>query len=215
MATIDLDAIRVASPCPVDWNSMQGDDQVRFCGKCQLNVYNLGAMSADEARGLIEKSEGRICVRFYRRHDGKVLTRDCPSGVRTVRRRRAGVAAGLAAAAGFAGGLMQGLRGRTLPVAEPVDVVQAPEVEVPTGREPMMGAVVYVPPTEVPADEAPADEAPADEIPTDESLDRADELPVPPPELMQGGLCAPDELRRGLEPVPPQDPVAPEAPRGR
>lgn len=202
MATIDLDAIRVASPCPMDWNSMQGDDQVRFCGKCQLNVYNLGAMSADEARGLIEKSEGRICVRFYRRHDGKVLTRDCPSGVRTVRRRRAGIAAGLAAAAGFAGGLMQGLRGRALPVTEPVDVVQLPEE--PIDLEPLMGAAVCLPPSEVPADEPPAEV---------DALDRAEDHPAPPPrpELMQGGLCPPDELRRALE---PDAPVGPDLPGG-
>ena len=117
MATIDLDAIQVAKPCQVPWESMDGDDLVRFCGQCRLNVYDLSALSSDEARALIEKHEGRLCVRFYRRRDGKVLTRDCPVGVRTVRRRRVGFAAGIAAAAGFAGGLMQGLRGRPLPVA--------------------------------------------------------------------------------------------------
>src|SRR6516162_8887116 len=37
--------LRVASPCPADWNAMQGDDRVRFCGQCEKNVYNLSAMT--------------------------------------------------------------------------------------------------------------------------------------------------------------------------
>jgi hypothetical protein len=137
VATIDLDAIQVAKPCPADWEAMEGDDRVRFCGQCRLNVYDLSALTSDEARALLEKSEGRVCVRFFRRRDGRILTRDCPVGVRTVRRRRAGIAAGLAAAAGFGGGLLQGLRGRGLPVVE--------REGVPIGREvplgPVMGAV--------------------------------------------------------------------------
>lgn len=116
MAAFDLDSIRVARPCKADWDRMEGDDRVRLCGDCRMNVYDLSALSADEARGLLEKHEGRICVRFWRRRDGKVLTSDCPVGVRSARRRQAGVAAGLAAAAGLAGGLFSGLRGRPLPL---------------------------------------------------------------------------------------------------
>jgi hypothetical protein len=147
MATINLDALRVASPCSVPWESMQGDDRVRFCGQCRLNVYDLSALSSDEARALLEKSEGRTCVRFFRRRDGTVLTRDCPVGARTVRRRRVGIAAGIAAAAGFAGGVLQGLRGRALPVAEQGQVcVEEPEpevVEVPeVGPGPADGEVI-------------------------------------------------------------------------
>jgi hypothetical protein len=88
-----LDGIKIASPCSASWDGMKGDDQVRFCGQCKLNVYNLSAMSLDEISTLLAKKEGRTCVRFFRRADGTVLTDDCPVGLRAVRRRLAMVAA--------------------------------------------------------------------------------------------------------------------------
>jgi len=36
-----LDHVRIAAPCPADWDRMLGNDRVRFCGQCSLNVYNL------------------------------------------------------------------------------------------------------------------------------------------------------------------------------
>jgi hypothetical protein len=79
--------VRVASPCKADWDQMIGSDRVRFCGQCSLNVYNLSAMTRDQAEHLIAANEGRLCVRFYRRNDGSILTRDCPVGLRAVRAR--------------------------------------------------------------------------------------------------------------------------------
>ena len=67
---------------------------MRFCGECKLNVYNLSAMGRDEAEQLVRNTEKRLCVRFYQRDDGTVLTQDCPVGLRAiVRRARARVAA--------------------------------------------------------------------------------------------------------------------------
>ncbi len=82
-----LSNVSVAAPCPADWNAMIGGDRVRFCGQCQLNVYNLSAMSKDEAESLIARTEGRLCVRFYRRKDGSILTDNCPVGLRALKRR--------------------------------------------------------------------------------------------------------------------------------
>jgi len=82
-----LKNLKVASPCHVGWESMSGNDRVRFCESCQLNVYNLSEMTSDEVRSLIVKSEGRLCGRMYRRADGSILTRDCPVGLRAVRLR--------------------------------------------------------------------------------------------------------------------------------
>ena len=59
---------------------MYGDDRRRFCSQCKLNVYNLSGMTRDEAEQLVMNSEGRLCVRFFRRKDGTVLTQDCPAG---------------------------------------------------------------------------------------------------------------------------------------
>lgn len=85
--TSPLRNVRVASPCPADWDHMIGDVRVRFCGQCELNVYNLSAMSTFEAESLIARTEGRLCVRYYRRKDGSIITQDCPVGLRALRQR--------------------------------------------------------------------------------------------------------------------------------
>lgn len=83
-----LDALTIASPCQADWSSMTGDERVRFCAVCRKNVYNLSAMSAAGAEALVRQAEDRICVQFYRRPDGTVLTADCPVGALRRRLRR-------------------------------------------------------------------------------------------------------------------------------
>lgn len=101
-----LEGVRVAARCPADWESMTGRDRVRFCHQCELNVYNLSGMSKREAEALVNNSEGRLCVRFYRRADGTILTRDCPVGLRAVRRRVSRIANAVASAAlGFFAGI--------------------------------------------------------------------------------------------------------------
>ena len=82
-----LSNIKIASPCPANWDEMYGDGRKRFCGECKLNVYNLSGMTRDEAESLIMKAEGRLCVRFYRRADGSVITQDCPVGWAKVKQR--------------------------------------------------------------------------------------------------------------------------------
>jgi len=82
-----LASIRVASPCHVNWDEMIGDDRVRFCNACNLNVYNFASMTSEEVLSLITNSSGRVCGRLYRRIDGTLITRDCPVGLRAVRRR--------------------------------------------------------------------------------------------------------------------------------
>jgi hypothetical protein len=87
--TSPLDHLRIAAPCSADWDQMFSfeDKRVRFCSQCNLNVYNLSDMSRQEAEALINKTEGRLCVRFYRRADGSILTQNCPVGLRVIRRR--------------------------------------------------------------------------------------------------------------------------------
>jgi hypothetical protein len=87
-----LDRMRIASPCNVGWENMTGDDRTRFCDQCSLHVYNISAMTRDEVASLVAKTEGRFCARLYRRTDGTVLTRDCPVGLRALRRRVAKMA---------------------------------------------------------------------------------------------------------------------------
>ena len=94
--TNPLDNIKIASPCSADWNEMIGDSRKRFCGQCNLNVFNLSAMSRTEAEELIINSEGRLCVRMYQRQDGTVITQDCPVGWQAVKRRLSRASAAIA-----------------------------------------------------------------------------------------------------------------------
>jgi len=98
-----VDQVRVASPCHANWDDMEGDEKVRFCGACRLHVYNLSAMDVEEAAERIGEHEGRLCVRFYHREDGTVLTQDCPVGQERKARRRKAAACGVAAGVGLAG----------------------------------------------------------------------------------------------------------------
>lgn len=147
-----LDDIRIASPCNADWDQMIGNDRARFCGQCNLNVYNLSSMTRDEAELLMGRTEGRLCVRYFRRADGSVMTQDCPVGLRAIRRRMSYVARAVNSAvlSFFAGlGFYEFTRTsprftvtmgsppprRTLPVVEIPPVIAVPV-------EPGMGRVV-------------------------------------------------------------------------
>jgi hypothetical protein len=82
-----LDSISVAAPCSANWDDMIGTHQARFCGQCSKNVYNLSGMTRREAENLIARSEGRLCVRYFRRADGTILTQNCPVGLAAARAR--------------------------------------------------------------------------------------------------------------------------------
>ncbi len=94
-----LEQLHIAAPCDASWDAMQGDDRVRFCGSCSKNVYNLSSMARDEAESLVRANEGNLCVRYFKRADGTVLTTDCTVGVRRRRRRRFVALAGAGALA--------------------------------------------------------------------------------------------------------------------
>lgn len=94
--TNPLDNIKIASPCSQDWDAMIGVGRKRYCTECKLNVYNLSAMTRREAESFLMNSEGRLCVRFYRRKDGTILTQDCPVGWRAVKKRISRTAAAFA-----------------------------------------------------------------------------------------------------------------------
>ena len=94
-----LDRVVIATPCTASWSAMKGDEKVRFCEQCLLNVYNFSAMTREEAERLIIEKEGRLCATFYQRRDGTILTRDCPIGLRALRRGLARVIATFGTAA--------------------------------------------------------------------------------------------------------------------
>ncbi len=84
---------------------MKGDDKVRACAACKKNVYNISKLNRQDAIDLIEKSEETLCLRFFQRSDGTVITRECATILGMWRLRKkwnifALLNAGLAAAFG-------------------------------------------------------------------------------------------------------------------
>lgn len=91
--------VKIAKPCPANWDNMTGDERVRFCHQCKLNVYNISEMTTDEAEKLIvENEDGRLCLRLYRRKDGTVITQDCPKGLAAFRKKLCTIYGAVAAA---------------------------------------------------------------------------------------------------------------------
>ena len=140
-----LDLVEIPIPCEVPWDAMPGDEQVRHCGQCKQNVYNVEAFTRAEALRLLG---ARACLRIYRRPDNTVITSDCRERLRAARKRGLLVFAGVALVvlwaqicAQFVG--LMGLRrlvggGRTMgaPIAVPGQV--APPV-VPPPYAPVQG----------------------------------------------------------------------------
>src|SRR5689334_10200207 len=60
-----LDSLKVADPCTENWQEMTGNEQVRFCSHCSKNVNNISTMTLAEARRLVRRYEGRLCVRYH------------------------------------------------------------------------------------------------------------------------------------------------------
>lgn len=104
--TNPLENLKIASPCSQDWEAMIGTERKRYCGECQLNVYNLSGMTRGEAENLVANAEGGLCVRYFKRADGTVLTADCPVGWKAFKKR---VSVGATAFASLIFSLISGL----------------------------------------------------------------------------------------------------------
>lgn len=72
-----LATLRIAEPCPEDWDAMSGDERARFCARCHLSVTNLAELRRAEAEALLSQrsSDHRVCVRITRDAAQNVITR--------------------------------------------------------------------------------------------------------------------------------------------
>ncbi|MFK7986829.1 MAG: hypothetical protein AB8I08_12460 [Sandaracinaceae bacterium] len=96
-ATHYLDVLEIDDPCPLPWSALQGEGRVKHCGTCDKNVYHLSRMTRDEAEALLHQHGDSVCVQFYARRDGTIVTADCkPARLERARQaaRRAMVGAG-------------------------------------------------------------------------------------------------------------------------
>jgi hypothetical protein len=104
-----LDRVRIAAPCTVRWEDMHGDDRLRRCDQCSLNVHNLSAMTSAEVEAFLapyatpdaDGNTPRLCGHIFKRRDGTILTADCPVGLAAVRARAHRAVARVATAVGL------------------------------------------------------------------------------------------------------------------
>jgi ankyrin repeat protein len=68
-----LDQLIIQEPCKADWQSMSGNDRVRFCEHCNLRVTDLSSMTRHEAMRLVARSQGRLCVRLAQTSGGLIV----------------------------------------------------------------------------------------------------------------------------------------------
>ena len=164
-----LNNLKIATPCSESWDGMVGDDQVRFCGGCLKNVYNISAMTTREAQELIADKEGDVCIRMFQRRDGTLINADCPVGIRRQRATKVAAAAMVFGSAGVA------LAAAAPPADAPCDnprfaqhnrqhsrAEKQPQPDTPNWLETMfddddhvelMGDVEYVPPVDEPEEQ--------------------------------------------------------------
>jgi hypothetical protein len=114
-----LDNINVSSPCTADWDSMVGNESVRFCEHCNHSVHNISEMRASDALRLVRNSKGRLCVRYVRLDSGAIGTLPSHPRPYSIKRRVSRIAAGAFGAALSLSA--SGAQGRPLsPVNEPL-----------------------------------------------------------------------------------------------
>ncbi|MFT3694257.1 MAG: hypothetical protein QM831_14015 [Kofleriaceae bacterium] len=91
-----LDNIKIASPCRADWADMIGDDRSRHCHTCDKQVFDLSEMTREQAEALIVEKNGKLCVKYFQRHDGRIMTADCRQGLIAARKLKVVAVASLA-----------------------------------------------------------------------------------------------------------------------
>ncbi len=85
---LSLENLMIAAPCDVEWKDMVGNNQLRRCNACQLNVYNVKSLTSKELEELFQSDQarnGQLCMQLYRRADGTIITADCPRGLKKIR----------------------------------------------------------------------------------------------------------------------------------
>jgi hypothetical protein len=91
--------LAVSEPCSAEWGSMVGNERVRFCTHCQLQVHNLSKITPRQALDLVLRSGGRLCLRIERDPAGLPRTRAFGEQLYQIRRRASRLAAGAFGAA--------------------------------------------------------------------------------------------------------------------
>lgn len=177
--------LTVPQPCPKNWAEMAGDDRSRFCTHCQHAVHDLSSLGPEQARELLARSGGRLCVRMLVDAEGRIVF---PQAAPVAVSARAGEGRrGRVALAGLAAGSALALASCQDAAAAMSGATQPPLA----GQAPAAGRVPPPAPGEIVGRICPPGQAPPSEP-----------LPAPPPPAPQP---PPPRHRVGRVALPPQD----------
>jgi hypothetical protein len=71
-------ALPIVRPCDEDWGAMRREGDGRRCDRCATTVVDLSALTEREAKRLIARAGGDLCVRYRADADGEVRFRPAP-----------------------------------------------------------------------------------------------------------------------------------------
>lgn len=89
-----LRSLSIKTPCSASWEEMRGNEQVRFCQHCDLNVTDVSHLTTQAAISLVLRSGGSVCLRIHRDPAGEIATPSAPQRLHTITRRASRIAAG-------------------------------------------------------------------------------------------------------------------------
>lgn len=93
-AKLFLKNLTIPEPCSADWNSMTGNEQVRFCEHCELSVHYLSRLTRNQAQRLVARSNGRLCIRYDQDSSGRPVLAPVRQKLHLISRRASRIAAG-------------------------------------------------------------------------------------------------------------------------
>lgn len=71
-----LENVEIENPCPIKWDSMSGNDEVRHCHTCRHKVYNISEMPKRRALKVLNQKEDSVCILYYRDDRNRIVTQN-------------------------------------------------------------------------------------------------------------------------------------------
>jgi hypothetical protein len=122
---------------------MTGTDKARACTVCGRQVHDLWALTTSEVERLLDRRDERLCIRFSRGPDGKIITADRLPKYSPQRRSFAGLS--VAALAAFIGASQPRVAPASTLAARSSDGRQAatPGTQVANARDGHLSGIIH------------------------------------------------------------------------
>lgn len=69
-----LENFEVPKPCSMNWDEMTGNEEIRHCGKCQHQIYNISEMPKRRALKVLNQPNERVCISYLQDEQNQVIT---------------------------------------------------------------------------------------------------------------------------------------------